>query len=123
MKKSILFVFAATLLSSTAFAEKVRVYTDYSPVRILRVVGEADFEVEASKSNLKGNFKEIESSEIPINREDRDAWKFLQGEIVAEPQLKAEKKAKKERIMASEEKLKALGLTDEDLKNLKIGGA
>ena len=102
-----------------AFAEKVRVYTDYSPVRILKLIDEnADFDAEAGKSGLKGNFKVIDSSEIPNDRVDRDAWKMKNGAISADPQLKADIAIEEKKRTDAIEKLKVLGLTDEDIKIL-----
>ena len=107
---------------SMAYAEKVRVYTDYNPVRILHLVEGTNFDLEANKSGLEGNFKEIDDSAIPKDRSDRDAWKFEKGGVVVDPvkkQLKADIKAKKELDKASViEKLKGIGFTDDEIKAL-----
>lgn len=124
--KRYLFLFFI-LICSTAYAEKVRVFTDYKPVRILRLVDKgADFETEAAKADLKGNFKDIDDSAIPTDKADRDFWKFEKGEVTANKaskkereDLKTKKKADKQSAI---QKLKAMGLTDEELATLKIGG-
>jgi hypothetical protein len=65
---------------------KVRVYTDYTPVRILRGISKKDFteptDALALKCCLEGNFVEIEDTEIPSDRSYRNAWKVDNGAIV-----------------------------------------
>ena len=109
------------LICSSAHAEKVRVYTDYSPVRILKLVNKnSNFEVEAHKSNLTGNFKEIDDSDLPSDRSTRDNWKFVGGKIKEDPTLKAAGAAKLQKKTAAIEKLKGLGLTTSDLESIGI---
>lgn len=121
MKKTIFLAVLISAISVSAYAEKVRVYTDYTPVRILKL-GNADtnFEVEAGKSNLKGAFKDVDLSELPNNRADRNAWKWSNGRVKVDENLKAQIEAKKAGRNASINKLKDLGLDDNDLKNLGI---
>ena len=111
------------LFTTSAYAEKVRVYTDYSPVRILKLIEkDADFDLEAEKAGLKGNFKETDSSTIPKDRADRDAWKFASGKIVVDAKIKAEMVSKEDAKKSAIEKLKALGLMDDELLSLGIKG-
>ena len=125
MKTAALSILAVLLFSTNAHAEKVRVYTDYSPVRILRVIGNADFDLEADKAGLKGTFKEVEDTAIPEDRSDRDFWKFQAGAIKVDKAKKKEaedKKAKHESDRATAlVKLKAVGLSEDELSALKIG--
>ena len=107
---------------STAFAEKVRIYTDYSPVRVLKLVSGTDFDVEAGKSGLSGNFKDIDSSQIPADRSDRDAWKLSKGSVVVDQTLKAAIDTKISKRTQLIDKLKVLGLTDEDIELIPIKG-
>ena len=114
------------LLTATCFAEeRVRVYTDYSPVRILYLLEGTDFKLEADKAGLSGNFKDVDSSSIPKDRSDRNFWKFESGQIKVDnvkkkvaQDLKAKKDSDKDSAIG---KLKVLGLTDEELAVLKIG--
>ena len=125
MKKLlVLFSLMFSCLQTAAFAGEVRVYTDYTPVRILKLVDKnADFDVEAAKSGLKGAFRVMDESAIPSSREDRDSWKLINGEIKADPILKEENDKKKNAKKAAIQKLKtAASLTDEEIKMLGLKG-
>ena|SRR3990167_2954300 len=120
MKTNIL-VFLLLIGCSTAHAEKVRVYTDYSPIRILRLVSQdADFESEAGKVGLKGNFKVMDEKDIPTDRSDRDAWKLDKGVIKVDQSLKAEINSKKQNKTDLIVKLKGMGLDDSDIEILGV---
>ena len=115
---------AIIFISSNAFAETVRVYTDYKPVRILQVVGDGNADLEASKAGLAGAFIEVDSASIPSDRTDRDFWKFESGQIqtdnlkkTARQDLKTKKQSDRDSAI---EKLKALGLTEDELVTLGI---
>lgn len=64
---------------------KVRVYTDYDPVRILRGVCGKQFieptDALAAKCNLSGNYTVLDDSLIPQSREDRKYWKVADGKV------------------------------------------
>ena len=126
MKKLILTIFLMSGTWSIANAETVRIYTDYSPVRILKLQKNADFEVEASKAGLSGNFKEVDESAIPKDRADRNFWKWNKGALnvdAVKKQAFLDARAQKESDKASAiGKLKATGLTDSELSALGIGG-
>ena len=109
-------IFLLLILCSTAFAEDVRVYTDYSPVRV-----SADSDNEAGKSGLTGNFKVISRSQIPQDREDRDAWKIDKGAVKIDADKKAVISKKKSDKVSAIGKLKAMGLTDGELASLGVG--
>lgn len=70
---------------------KVRVYTDYSPAKILHgVSGKSFVDVSdelAAKVGLVGNFVDIDESEIPKDRKYRSAWK-IEGKKVEIDQIK-----------------------------------
>ena len=124
MKKYI-FLFCSILICSNAHAEKVRVFTDYSPVRVLKMVDKnSSFEVEANKSGLKGNFKDVEEALIPKDRDSREFWTFEKGEIKIDETLKLAKasseESKKQKKTVLIGKLKTLGLDDEDVKILNL---
>ncbi len=109
-------------ISVPAFADEVRVYTDYSPVRVLKLIDpKADFEIEADKAGLKGNFRQMEESDLPKTRDDRNAWKLKSGSVSADKSLKDEIQAEKQKKVDAIEKMKGLGLTDDDLTALGIG--
>ena len=111
------------LVCSVAQAETVRVYTDYTPVRILKLVEGTDFEVEASKAGLSGSFRDIDESQLPTDRLDRDIWKLKNGVIRPDAVLKTEKDAKQAKKVSALGKLKTTtGLTDEEVKLLGIIG-
>src|SRR3990167_10628249 len=125
MKKPI--VLFLIFICSTAHAETVRVYKDYDPPRIMYVVGGADAELEASKAGNKGAFIVIDSSSIPATSEDspHEALVVKQGSLVIDQAKKKainDRQAKKESDKQSAiEKLKAVGMTDDEILALKIG--
>ena len=121
------FVLFLILICSTAYAdEKVRVYTDYSPVRVLQCSPGANADLEANKAGLAGAFKDVDASSIPQDRSDRDFWKWESGQIKVDSNKKKshdDLKTKKESDKASAIiKLKTQGLTDDELKSIGIGG-
>lgn len=119
--KITLTIFLLIFFASSAHAETVRVYTDYSPVKILRIVGEnSDFDIEAGKAGLKGDFEEIDDSEIPTDRTYRDAWKFSGRKISVDARMKSDIDTERGKRTSAIAKLKGLGLTDEDLSALRI---
>lgn len=65
---------------------KVRVYTDYSPVKILRGVDGKEFteptDALAEKLGLVGAFVEVEHDSLPEERTDRNLWKVVDGAVV-----------------------------------------
>lgn len=81
---------------------KVRVYTDYSPIRVLRGVSKNEFieptDFLANKLGLTGSFIEVDESSIPSDRKERDAW--IQDpqtkKIIADKNKISEKKAREE---------------------------
>jgi hypothetical protein len=82
---------------------KVRIYTDYSPVRILRGVSKKDFteptDAIALKAGLEGNFVEVDETEIPSDRTYRSAWE-VDGDKV---KVNAIKKQEVDDIVAQKE--------------------
>ena len=126
LMKKYLFLFLILVCSTALAEEKVRVYTDYSPVRIMHLVDGANADLEASKAGLAGAFKEVDKSSIPQDRTDRNFWKFTSGQIkvdTAKKKVAEDLKKKREADRASAiSKLKATGLTDEELKVIGIGG-
>ena len=120
MKKILLFLL---LICSPALAEeKVRVYTDYTPVRILYLTPGANADVEANKSGLEGEFKEVGKSSIPQDRSERDFWKFESGQVKVDNTRKKARQDLKEKKAADKasaiEKLKAVGFTDSEIDTL-----
>lgn len=104
--KTLIFI-ALLFTSTTAFAEQVRVYTDYTPVRIIKKGDNtADFNAEAIKAGLSGSYKEVDSSAIPSDRSYRDSWKFEGGKVVENAELK--KKLQDDRKEASDNKKSAI---------------
>lgn len=119
MKKLLLLML---LICTPAYAEKVRVFTDYSPVRILKLVDKtSDFDLEADKTGLKGSFKDTEEASIPQDREDRDAWEWKSGVIKIAADKKADISKKKSDKVSAIGKLKTLGLNDDELASLGMG--
>lgn len=91
---------------------KVRVYTDYDPVRV---------SVPPGKSRINsGNFIDVEDSVLPRERKYRNAWKISNGKIVVSAVKKNEIDNKF--ALAAQDRtnlLTKLGLTETDMKNLK----
>jgi hypothetical protein len=120
--KTAIFILFLLLVTESAFAEKVRVYTDYTPVRILKLISSEDFDLEANKAGLKGNYKEIEESLLPSDRSDRDAWKINKGTVEVDVALKSDRdKADTDKTTALDKLKNATGLTDEEIKLLGLG--
>ena len=73
-------------------------------------------------------YEDIDSSNLPSDREDRDAWEWDDlNKKVKVNQTKAqaiinEKKAEENLKKSAQDKLKALGLTDEEITILLKGG-
>lgn len=108
-----------------AYAETdMYVFSDYTPVRIMYLVRGADVELEASKAGLSGAKKKVLPNEIPQTREHRNAWKLKQGTVQADATIvKSIENAKKKKAgdkAAAIAKLKAQGLTDDELLALNI---
>jgi len=114
--KTLLFLFL--LIPSVCFAEQVRVYTDYTPVRILKLVEGTDFEIEASKSRLKGNFKDMDENQLPQDRNYRDAWKMKNGSVSVDAVLKSEKDVKTAKLSTIKTNMQTVGLTPETIEYL-----
>lgn len=121
MRKLNLFVIALALSSCVvSHADEIRVYKEYSPARVQYVIGQHDGDLAANKAGNKGGFKVVEQDTIPKDREDRDSWKFEKDKFKIDPGLKAEQDAKKNKVAKLADKLKAMGLDDEDLKLLSV---
>lgn len=102
---------------------KVRVYTDYKPVRILRGVSKKDFteptDAIALKCGLVGNFVEVEDTDIPTTRADRDCWVHKNGKVEVDSVKRQEKFAKKaEKEGKKNSVLSKLKITEEEFKEL-----
>lgn len=120
MKNFYIFIIGISICSS-AFAEtEIYIYTDYKPVRILNLRAGQNQEVEASKAGLSGAFKKVLDSEIPKDKSDRNAWVWEDGKIKVDQKKKQEVDAKKNSRKSGLKKLKDLGLTDEELLELRI---
>jgi hypothetical protein len=82
---------------------KVRVYTDYAPVRILRGVSKKEFteptDALALKCGLEGAFVEVDETEIPSDRTYRAAWE-VDGDKV---KVNAAKKQEVDDVVAQKE--------------------
>jgi hypothetical protein len=99
---------------------KVRVYTDYDPVRILIGANREPDDAMAFKSGLVGSFVEVDRLELPQDRTYRNAWEVKSGKV----EINAAKKkniddviAKKEADVLIAEKVKELAIAE-----LKIEG-
>jgi hypothetical protein len=98
---------------------KVRIYSDYDPIRILKgITREAD-DALALKLGLTGTFVEVEETEIPSDRSNRDCWVHKNGKVEvdsvklqAKEAKKAEKEGKKNSILSK------LKITEEEFKDL-----
>lgn len=80
---------------------KVRVYTDYDPIRIMQSFDPLKADIVAKKAGLTGAFVEIEDSELPKTREHRNEWK-VNGKKVEPDQVKVQ--AKLDKIATKEAK-------------------
>lgn len=83
---------------------KVRVYTDYDPIRILN----GDSDKAAEKIGITGNFYVVEKEDLP-SREHRNEWKYDvadgkvkpdQVKVQAKLDAKAAKEARKHAVLA-----------------------
>lgn len=111
------------LLQAYGMAEEVRIYTDYSPVRVFRTNGDADAEMAASEAGLKGKYKVVKESDIPKSRDDRDAWKMKDGAIHVDPVLQKEMEDTEAVKKSALDKIqKAADLTKEEMAALGLGG-
>jgi len=114
-----LVIFASFIfLTSFVCADQVRVYTDYTPVRIIKLVEGTDFEIEASKSSLKGKFKDMDENQLPQDRNYRDAWKMKNGSVSVDAVLKSEKDAKASKLSTIKTNMQTAGLTPETIEYL-----
>jgi hypothetical protein len=97
----------------------VRVYTDYDPIRILYNV-EGDFDENAQKSGLTGNFVLVDEKDLPADRSNRLAWSVSGGKVVEDADKKAALEQgriqKRNRISMA---LAKLGITEEEFKLLR----
>ena len=107
---------------------KVRVYTDYDPVRILRGVSGKQFveptDALAEKMGLVGAFVEVDETDIPTDRKDRNEWSYNASEKKVKPDpLKVQEKADK--VIASKAKknavLEKLKITESELADILKG--
>lgn len=119
--KKLIIIFILLFLCSTSHAyQEIRVYKDYSPVRILYILDGQNTELTSEKSGLSGNFDIVEESDIPIDRSDRQSWKIKSGKIEIDSDLKDVEDGKKLKKDSAINKLKGLGFTDEDLESLGL---
>lgn len=104
----------------------IYVFTDYTPVRLLYLIDGANLEIESGKAGLVGARQKISISDIPVYKTDRAFWKFQGGKVIVDNTKKKESddaKTKKSSDKTSAiTKLKATGLTDEELLALGIKG-
>ncbi len=99
---------------------KVRVYTDYNPIKVVRAFDKANLSVVSEKCGLTGNFVEVDETEIPSDRSYRNAWKVDKGSIVEDEAKVAvinEAIAQKEADVLVAEKVKELAIAE-----LKVEG-
>lgn len=124
--KNIIVLLVLLTFCNSAHAGNVRVYTDYDPVRIMYLTDGANADLEANKAGLAGSFKDVDSSTIPQDRTDRNFWKFEKGAIKIDSiKKKSIEDAKTKRATDKESaitKLRATGLTNEELAAINIGG-
>lgn len=102
---------------------KVRVYTDYDPIRILRSFDPLKADIVSKKACLTGTFHEVEESEIPSDRTDRDCWTHKNGKFEVDEvkrQARLEKKEGKDRKKNAV--LAKLKITEEEFLDLIKGG-
>lgn len=124
MKK--LIIIASLFLCGAAYAEEWDIYafTDYTPVRVMYLAPGANVEVEASKAGLSGAKKKIRANELPQSREHRNAWKLDRGTVKADAVLSKKMDDDKQKLLDDKAsaitKLKAQGLTDDELLALNI---
>jgi len=98
---------------------KVRVYTDYDPIRILHGVGKDPDDVLALKVGLSGNFIEAESSEIPKDRSQRELWKHENGKIkINEEKLQEKLQKKTQTDSKRKDILEKLNISEQELKDI-----
>lgn len=96
----------------------IRVYTDYSPVRILYNIDGA-FEDNAQKAGLSGNFVTMDESDLPKDRINREAWAVKDGKVVEDANKKAAlEQGRAEKRNKISKALEKLGITKEEFKLL-----
>lgn len=98
---------------------KIRVYTDYDPIKILHGVKDEPNDALAAKCGLKGNFVVMDSSELPQSRENRAEWKHKDGRIVVDQAKVSARVAKEsEKVSKKQAVLAKLKLSEEEVKTL-----
>lgn len=96
----------------------IRVYTDYEPVRILYNI-HGEFDENAEKAGLTGNFVLVDEKDLPKDRTNREAWAVQGGKVVEDATKKAaleQDRAEKRNKVSSA--LAKLGISKEDFKLL-----
>lgn len=124
MNKIIIIV--SLFLCGTSFAEEWDIYafTDYTPTRVMYIAPGSNVDLEASKAGLSGAKKKLNANELPQTREHRDAWKLDRGTVKADntmsKKIDDEIQKKSDDKESAIQKLKASGLTDDELIALKL---
>lgn len=97
---------------------KLRVYTDYDPVRILYNI-HGEFDENAQKAGLTGNFVLVDEKDLPNDRSNREAWAVQGGKVVEDNNKKAAiEQARAEKHNKISKALEKLGITKEEFKLL-----
>ena len=115
-----LFIVFLCINTNIYAGQKMRVYKDYNPVRILQITPGNDFDLEAQKAGLKGSYSELDISDLPKSRQDRDIWRFESGKIKLDESRQKELTVKKENKKALNKKLSELGFSKEDIEILGV---
>jgi len=131
MKKILLILLSLTLFISISYAKPIAIYKTDEGVSVIYPVSENRHSGETEKVWLERVFKEatpegkeyiqIDSSELPQIREDRNAWKIKNNKVVVD-QIKAKKLRDKgdraEKIRKEKERI----LEEQAISNLEERG-
>ena len=106
--------------------KKGRAYSDYDPIKVIwPIKGDVVTDDMAAKAGLSGAFIEVEPGDLPADRTNRGQWKVVGNKVKEDAKKVAEKNqeraVKEEKKNSMRNKLKALGLTNDEVDLLKGG--
>lgn len=91
---------------------KVRVYTDYDPIRILN----SDSDENALKAGITGAYTVVEKEDLPVRDKNRNKWRVVNGKVKIDHSIELPHEKSARLKASSKQKLKnGQTLSDEEL--------